>query len=165
MSAPILPHCTQCDALAQEITYLREELRQADRDAVWGVLTRRGLERRMPKPHSGQATIVCDIDNLHDANDSYGHAGVDERMTIALRATDGHPAGRWQHGDEVVCFAPQGDAVGLALRLQAELHSQGLAATFAVVWGCDHAAVTRGQARIEAAKRDGKRGRVFVVAG
>lgn len=164
MSAHIVAqHCTQCAALAQEIVQLQAELQLADRDAVWGVFTRRGLERRMPKEDRGMAVVVFDIDRMHDANDRYGHAGVDERMTVALRVTDQHPTGRWQHGDELVSFVPISDALGMALRVQAELIGQGLSATCAVVWACSHAAVAQAQARIEQAKRANERGRVFVV--
>lgn len=156
-------HCSQCAAHEQQIAQLMADLESADRDPVWGVLTRGGLERRMPKLGDETAAIVLDLDYLHEANDRYGHAGVDARMTVALRATDQHPVGRWQHGDELVIFAPQGDALGLALRLQSELAAQGLSATCAIVPGLGHAAVAKGQRRIEQAKRDGERGRIFVV--
>lgn len=153
--------CQHCRELEQTILDLRAALEAADRDPIWGIYTRGGIERRMVKLDGTMAVIVADLDRLHDANDRYGHAGVDARMTMVLRGTD---AGRWQQGDEFVVIVPTADAVGAATRLQGALVEQGLSATFAVVRGCDHAAIAAGQLRIEEAKRAGERGRIFTVS-
>lgn len=153
--------CQHCAELEQTIADLRAALEAADRDPIWGIYTRGGIERRMTRLDGTMAVIVADLDGLHDANDRYGHAGVDMRMTIALRGTD---AGRWQQGDEFIVLVPRADAVGAAQRLQRALADQGLSATFAVVWGCDQASVAAGQLRIEEAKRANERGQVYTVA-
>lgn len=165
--ATIPQPCTTCAAKDQTIAQLIAERDAAEFDVVWGIYKREGLERRMAHLRAGMAVIVIDIDGMHQANDAYGHEGVDRRVTRIMAAvrTDDTLAGRWQAGDELVLFCHQDDAIGLAQRLLSEFRTDAMSATAAIVFEPTHAGVAIGQAQIEAAKRANRRGRVYVCAG
>lgn len=80
---------------------LDEQRREAEQDALTGLLNRRGGDRRLRQAlermaESGPvAVILCDADRLKQVNDHYGHAAGDEllagmaaRLRSAVRATD-----------------------------------------------------------------------------
>lgn len=159
--------CPNCKRKDQEIARLTAERDAAEFDRVWRVYKREGLERRMPHLRSGMAVVVVDLDRMKEANARFGHAGVDSRMTKIFQATrtDDTFAGRWKQGDEVAVFVHQDDAIGLANRLLGAFLALDLSATIAVVGGASHAHVDLGIARIEQAKADNERGRIFVVEG
>lgn len=166
MNADILPRNTADPALLwAEIERLRAELARAHNDPIWGVLTRVGLERRMQHADTTKGVLVLDLDDLHGANDRYGHAGLDARMTRALGCLRKTDVGRWQNGDELVVIAPVADLKGIDSKLARALRREGLSATRAWAASCTREAIVLCQARIEAAKRAGERGRCFVVEG
>lgn len=158
--------CTTCPI----VTDLRAQLDAAYRDPIWGIYSRQGIERRMAHLRPGMATIVIDIDHMHDCNTTFGHDGVDARVASifqAIRAEDAEDMliGRWLRGDEVVIFVHQDDAIGLARRLLGTFRAYAMSATAALVWRCDTAGIKVGCARIEVAKEAGERGRIFIIEG
>ncbi len=151
-----------------DITELHAMIAELATDPTWGGLSPAGIRfhaRRVPS--IGYAVILADMDYLHEANDRFGHASVDERKrrVMARHRSDDVTYGRVDFGDEEVIFVPMSDALGLAGRLLSDLRSEGLSATFAVVPfdGDFAAAVHAGMARIEQAKRDNARGDVYEV--
>lgn len=156
--------CITCQAMAAEVERLTVELAHAEHDPIWGIHNRQGVERRMKHLTDEHATIVLDLDKMHDANAALGHDGVDQRLNKIMRIAD-VLSGRWLRGDEIVLFPHQDDAIGLAYRILGALQAHDLSATIAVVWGNTHQAISLGLARIEQAKADDQRGRVYVVEG
>lgn len=160
----IVPQPSTLDEALAVIAQLRAELSTAHTDPIWGIASRQGIERRMQHCTKGYAIVVGDLDYLHEANERYGHEGVDARVRAALQVRAGDfYLGRWKRGDELIALVADDDAKGLAERLRAALQSQGLSATFAIVRGSDRYAAQAGLARIEEAKRAGQRGRIFEV--
>lgn len=62
---------------------LDEAEREADRDALTGLLNRRGLERRMPALRPAKAVLLIDLDHFKSINDTYGHA-VGDRVLVQV---------------------------------------------------------------------------------
>ena len=154
--------CGTCQAMVAENARLTAELSTAEFDAIWGIYKREGLERRMPHLRSGYAALVIDLDQMHDRNLEFGHAGVDWRMTqvfLRIRENDTY-AGRWKRGDEVVVFVHQDDAEGLAIRALVTCELYGMPATMVLV-SATLAGIASGIAAIEVAKKAGKRGQIL----
>jgi GGDEF domain-containing protein len=161
--------CTTCldkDTLIAQLTAERDA---AEFDGIWGIYKREGIERRLPQLTAAHATIVIDLDGMHDSNREFGHAGVDVRVTTLmalLRKADADLLiGRWERGDEIVMFPREADAVGMAYRLLGGLLALGMSATMAIVRDNTRVGIALGIARVEVAKEANERGRVFVIEG
>jgi diguanylate cyclase (GGDEF)-like protein len=97
--------------------YLAEARRVSERDALTGVLNRRGLSRAIDREAARRAryggdlsVIIADVDRFKSINDAYGHAAGDEVlktiakvMSGAIRAADS--AARYG-GDEFLVLMP-----------------------------------------------------------
>jgi diguanylate cyclase (GGDEF)-like protein len=97
--------------------YLAEARRVSERDALTGVLNRRGLSRAIDREAARRAryggdlsVIIADVDHFKSINDAYGHAAGDEVlkaiakvMSEAIRAADS--AARYG-GDEFLVLMP-----------------------------------------------------------
>jgi diguanylate cyclase (GGDEF)-like protein len=97
--------------------YLAEARRLSERDALTGVLNRRGLARAIDRETARRARyggdlsiVIADIDRFKSINDTYGHAAGDEvlkavadSMAGAIRGVDS--VARYG-GDEFLVFMP-----------------------------------------------------------
>ncbi len=77
------------------------------------------------------ALVLLDVDKLKQANELYGKEGSSLRIRRSL-AREKDKIYCVFSGDEMAAFVPYSDAVGFAQRLQSELHSNGLSATFVI---------------------------------
>lgn len=168
IAASILAHdygtCKTCQTMVEEVERLRSALDTAERDPIWGIYSRQGVERRMRQLTAEYATVVIDLDDMHGKNAAFGHHGVDTRVTKVMRQAD-VLSGRWLRGDEIVLFPHKAEALGLAHRVLGGFFVLDLSATIAVVWGNTQDAIALGLLRIEEAKEANQRGRVYVVEG
>ncbi|OWL94742.1 hypothetical protein CBQ26_14580 [Deinococcus indicus] len=99
----------------------------ASRDALTGLLNRRGFEEQtgdQPGRERG-ALLLLDVDSFKAVNDRHGHAAGDEVLAAVGRVLAGHVPGgavaaRWG-GEEFIVWAPLdlGGAARLAERLRA----------------------------------------------
>ncbi|PIG96465.1 hypothetical protein AMD26_016935 [Deinococcus sp. UR1] len=99
----------------------------ASRDALTGLLNRRGFEEQTgdrPRREAG-TLLVLDVDAFKAVNDRHGHAAGDEVLAAVGRVLAGHVPGgavtaRWG-GEEFIVWAPLdlGGAARLAERLRA----------------------------------------------
>ncbi len=122
------------DALALQLKETEAALCESLNDPIFGILTRAGVERRVAGLRGQYEVVFLDVDNMHAANENYGHEGVNERITNALnivRSSD-IPAGRWLRGDEIVFIVAEGTGAGLAQRVGLDFIKNGLSATFGV---------------------------------
>lgn len=119
------------------IAELEAALAAAHTDAVYGCLTRVGLEywwRQQPADH--RAAIFGDIDHMHEHNEARGYDAMDAAICAALAAVPLRQgersvdavAGRWYSGDELVWIVPERDAFGVMQRI-ALLEATTVAAT------------------------------------
>lgn len=118
-----------------------EMLQQYRTDRAYGCYTRNCLEMEIWPAVAKRVRFVafCDIDQMHQANELYGYAGVDRRIKLAIntgRESDLAIA-RWYSGDELVFLVldgpRMGDPVQFTQRIQAGLLRAGLSATFGIV--------------------------------
>lgn len=118
-----------------------EMLQQYRTDRAYGCYTRNCLEMEIWPAVAKRVRFVafCDIDQMHQANELYGYAGVDRRIKRAIntgRESDLAIA-RWYSGDELVFLVldgpRMGDPVQFTQRIQARLLRTGLSATFGIV--------------------------------
>jgi GGDEF domain-containing protein len=108
-------------------------IRQLSINKSFGCLTRNAFEFLLDgMDWRNKCILYFDIDNLKTANNEYGKAGVNERIkdSISFRATD---IAQWFSGDEFVAVVSIEDVLGFARRIQKELHSRGLSATFIIL--------------------------------
>lgn len=90
-------------------------------DIMFGVLSSERL-----------SIVYWDLDGLKNANETMGEEIVNLKVRQSLnRWTD--RVYSWFSGDEFVAFIRDSDAAGFARRLQVELRSHGLRATFCIV--------------------------------
>ena len=121
--------------------YLAEARRLSEKDALTGVLNRRGLSRAIDVETARRAryggdlsVILADIDRFKSINDTYGHAvgdevlkAVAEAMSAAIREADS--VARYG-GDEFLVFMPATgpeDAEIARARLEEVLAKEGCA--------------------------------------
>jgi len=117
---------------------LRQELtRQAERDALTGLLNRRGLkalaDRSLSKSHRAReplSAVMLDLDGMKIANDTWGHECGDEMLcTVAkllVRTVGRKGAVARLGGDEFLVMLPgmaQGGAVEFAENLRASIEN------------------------------------------
>jgi diguanylate cyclase (GGDEF)-like protein len=104
--------------------------RQSERDALTGLLNRRGVDALASVPgKDGGAVIFCDIDHFKSVNDRFGHQAGDEVIKAFARilAGTGYPAGR-MGGEEFSVMLDGGslaDATDLAEMFRARLMGTG----------------------------------------
>lgn len=155
-------HSSTCTTCAPRIAQLEADLASALHDPIWGIGTRQAVERRLTGLSGLLSTIVLDIDGMHGANERFGHAGVDERISKIMQSvrTDDTYAGRWLRGDEIVIFCDQANAEGLAVRLLILFEMYGMGATITVA-PATREGIAEGIARIDAAKANGQRGQIL----
>ncbi|NTS64173.1 diguanylate cyclase [Sphingomonas sp. HHU CXW] len=104
---------TQLNAASSEIEELRQQVEisrdDAHRDALTGLLNRRGARREMSARRSSRNSSValCDVDHFKQVNDTFGH-GVGDRVLKAVGAClsqslGSHTLARWG-GEEFLVF-------------------------------------------------------------
>ena len=153
-----------------------EMLQQYRTDRAYGCYTRNCVELEIWPVVAKRVRFVafCDIDQMHQANELYGYAGVDRRIKRAIntgRESDIAVA-RWYSGDELVFLVldgpRMGDPVHFAERIQARLRRSGLSATFGIVEVQPHEvrspqmAVRRAAKLVQKAKKAGQRASINV---
>jgi diguanylate cyclase (GGDEF)-like protein len=101
---------------------IEEHYHTSIRDGLTGLLNRRGaldaIRRSLERRTASYATLLVDIDDLKNLNDTYGHAhgdGVIGTLAAVIRESirDGDDCARLG-GDEFMIFAPDCDANGAA---------------------------------------------------
>lgn len=103
----------QLNAASSEIEELRQQVEisrdDAHRDALTGLLNRRGARREMSARRSSRNSSValCDIDHFKQVNDTFGH-GVGDRVLKAVgdclsQSLGSHTLARWG-GEEFLVF-------------------------------------------------------------
>lgn len=147
--------CTRC-------VQLEQELAQAYHDPAWQINTRQAMERRLTQLTGARAAIVLDVDRMHDANERFGHAGVDWRISRIFRSVrqDDTCIGRWLQGDEVVVICDAAQSGELAIRLLVLFEMYGMSATIAVAVATREG-IAQGIVAIDVAKREGRRGTIL----
>jgi GGDEF domain-containing protein len=153
-----------------------EMLQQYRTDRAYGCYTRNCLEMEIWPAVAKRVRFLafCDIDQMHQANELYGYAGVDRRIKRAIntgRESDIAVA-RWYSGDELVFLvldgSRMGDPVQFAQRIQVKLLRAGLSATFGIVEVRPHEvrspqmAVRRAAKLVQKAKQAGQRASINV---
>jgi len=153
-----------------------EMLQQYRTDRAYGCYTRNCLEMEIWPAVAKRVRFLafCDIDQMHQANELYGYAGVDRRIKRAIntgRESDIAVA-RWYSGDELVFLvldgSRMGDPVQFAQRIQVKLLRAGLSATFGIVEMRPHEvrspqmAVRRAAKLVQKAKQAGQRASINV---
>jgi GGDEF domain-containing protein len=148
-----------------------KELNEYRKDRAYGCFTRNCLELEIwpAVANSVRFVVFCDIDQMHQANDRFGYAGVDKKIKAAIntgRQTDIAVA-RWYSGDELVFLVLEGPRSGNPLqfceRIQSRLARAGLSATFGVVeirpkeTLSPKSSVRRAMTLVQRAKEDGQR--------
>lgn len=153
-----------------------EMLQQYRTDHAFGCYTRNCLELEIWPAVAKRVRFVafCDVDQMHQANERFGYAGVDRKIKSAIntgRESDIAVA-RWYSGDELVFLMLDGPRMGdpilFAQRIQARLCQAGLSATFGIVKvqphevRSPHMAVRRAVKLVQEAKQAGKRASIHV---
>lgn len=103
----------QLNAASSEIEELRQQVEisrdDAHRDALTGLLNRRGARREMSARRSSRNSSValCDVDHFKQVNDTFGH-GVGDRVLKAVgdclsQSLGSHTLARWG-GEEFLVF-------------------------------------------------------------
>jgi GGDEF domain-containing protein len=153
-----------------------EMLQQYRTDRAYGCYTRNCLEMEIWPAVAKRVRFLafCDIDQMHQANELYGYAGVDRRIKRAIntgRESDIAVA-RWYSGDELVFLVLDGSRMGnpvqFAQRIQVRLLRAGLSATFGIVEVQPHEvrspqmAVRRAAKLVQKAKQAGQRASINV---
>jgi diguanylate cyclase (GGDEF)-like protein len=91
---------------------------QSERDALTGLLNRRGVDAQSAAPSSqGGAVIFCDIDHFKSVNDLFGHQAGDDviRSFARILSGPGYPVGRM--GGEEFSVVLEGHTLADALDL------------------------------------------------
>jgi GGDEF domain-containing protein len=153
-----------------------EMLQQYRTDRAYGCYTRNCLEMEIWPVVAKRVRFVafCDIDQMHQANELYGYAGVDRRIKRAINTSreSDLAVARWYSGDELVFLVldgpRMGDPVQFAQRIQVKLLRAGLSATFGIVEVRPHEvrspqmAVRRAAKLVQKAKQAGQRASINV---
>lgn len=62
-----------------------------------------------------------------------GYTVVDAKIKASLRCRKNELLGRWYSGDELIIILPNQEALATCNRIQNQLESNGLSATFAII--------------------------------
>ena len=118
------------------IALTQANLDQALRNPWFGIYNRCALDIALAQGliPVGFAKVYFDIDGLKQANDRWGKVESSRRIKHALCRTTDYTFSAFS-GDEILTFCPTHDAVGYAHRIQSDLCSMGLSATFAISLG------------------------------
>ena len=136
-------------------------------DPTYGVLTRVALDAEPPQ-HG--AIVFWDVDHMHELNEQWGYEIVDSRIRLvckSIREREGCIlVARWYSGDELIYCCPTADVAAAAERIVELFRAQGIGITAGVAEiGPDgwKASVSVASSLVQAAKRDGDRGRVHFI--
>ena len=126
----------QTKAVSQQLHAVN---RDADTDALTGLLNRRAFERSLPQVFETQrnagasfAVMVIDVNHFKNFNDTHGHQAGDELLATIAQVIKANTRRGDEHafrygGDEFILLLPgtnAGDAVALGERLHAMLKQQ-----------------------------------------
>jgi len=94
------------EALRQEV---EAERGNAGRDALTGLLNRRGVEPQLGAAKSGDTVAMIDLDHFKELNDRHGHAVGDRVLKVVAsslsESLDPHEIARWGGEEFLVVFS------------------------------------------------------------
>lgn len=125
-------HETDIELLQRIIARQEAIIERLSVSSAFGCLTRPALDLLLEgMPLDGLAVVFWDIDGLNLKNKQWGKPESSRRIkeAVAARSTD-CVAGQVFSGDEFIAFPLVQDAIPMAERIQAHLHSLEMSATF-----------------------------------
>ena len=139
-------HKPTYDELLDRIALLESHIARLSTNQL-GCLTRPALELflgsindRLYDPSSELVFVGWDIDGMKQANTQYSEPGTNDRLFRSYNPILQHDAiGTVWSGDEYIAVVSSSDAIGFAQRMQDNLHTNGLSATFIIVNPRDYA--------------------------
>ncbi len=110
----------------EKIRILREQVEtergNAGRDALTGLLNRRGIQPALDSARPGDIIALIDVDRFKEVNDRHGHMVGDRVLKVIAKSLsescDPHPVARWG-GEEFLILMP-----GLLMEQAADLIEQ-----------------------------------------
>ena len=139
-------HAPTYEELLDRIAILESQVARLSTNQL-GCLTRPALELflesindRLFDPSSELVFVGWDIDSMKAANTTYGEPGTNARLYRSYDPILQHDAiGTVWSGDEYIAVVSSSDAIGFASRMQDNLRTNDLSATFVIVNPRDYA--------------------------
>lgn len=114
--------------------YTESELEYITHNRWTGILTRETFDVELTYiDPTGLALVVWDIDNLKEHNNRHGKLVSTTKMRNGARCSNVEMTAHLWSGDEYASICRMQDAIGLANRVQAGLHIEGMSATFVIL--------------------------------
>jgi diguanylate cyclase (GGDEF)-like protein len=138
---------------------VEENLRQAQEDALTGLLNRRGFDAALPRGQAG-AVLMIDLDRFKAVNDRHGHAAGDAVLVqtagVIAASLRGQDIVARFGGEEFVVYLPDAqaeEAVQVAERIRQAIAAEVVVEDTAVSASIGVAVAMRGQSTAEAIAR------------